>query len=241
MGAVRPSHDLEHGGYPMTSIFARALGSDFDRLHPRMQERFGVAVAEGRACIGRGTMERIWRGTAVVAPFLRLGAQRNLLFPETGRDVPFTIENYPYVDGFGRETLTFVRTFEVRPGRRRRFDATMVYDPERRVVVDYLGTHQHVAADLDVSVDERGGLCIASDAMRLHEGPLSVAMPSWVRGRARVREHWDEQAACFRIRVEVHHGLVGPVFGYHGRFTAHFVDARDVPAAVRPYREEIRV
>lgn len=225
----------------MTSIFARALGSDFDNLHPRMQERFGVGVGDRRACIGRGTMERIWRGRAVVAPFLRLGAQRNLLFPETGVNVPFTIENYPYVDGFGRETVTFVRTFEVRPGLRRRFDATMVFDPERQVVVDYLGTHQHVAADLDISVDERGGLCIDCDVMRLHEGPISVRMPSWICGRARVREYWDQQAACFRISVEVKHPVVGPVFGYHGSFTARYVQVQQVPAAVLPYREEIRV
>lgn len=225
----------------MTSIFARALGSDFDRLHPRLQERFGIGVVDRRACVGRGTMDRIWRGRAVVAPFLRLGAHRNLLFPETGTDVPFTIENYPYVDGHGRETITFVRTFEVGPGRRRRFDATMVLDPDRQVVVDYLGTHQHVAADLELSVDERGGLRIDSDVMRLHEGPVSVDLPPWVSGRASVREHWDDEAGCFRIRVEVHHGLVGPVFGYHGRFTARYVDAADVPAAVRPYREEIRV
>lgn len=225
----------------MTSIFARALGSDFANLHPRMQERFGVDVAGGRACVGRGTMERIWRGSAVVAPFLRLGAARNLLFPETGTDVPFTIENYPYLDGYGRETVTFVRTFEVGQGRRRRFDATMVFDPARELVVDYLGTHQHVAADLDLTVDERGGLRIDSDVMRLHEGPVSGTMPSWISGRAQVREYWDEKAGCFRIRVEVCHRLLGPVFGYHGRFTASYVDAQHVPAVVRPYREEIRV
>ncbi|MEH3032913.1 MAG: DUF4166 domain-containing protein [Aeromicrobium erythreum] len=225
----------------MSSIFAQALGSDFERLHPRMQERFGIGIDDRRACVGHGTMDRVWRGRAVVAPFLRLGTRRNLLFPETGRDVPFTIENYPYRDDHGRETVTFVRTFEVRPGRRRRFDATMVLDPERRVVVDYLGTHQHVAADLELSVDERGGLRIDSHVMRIHEGPLSGRMPSWVCGRASVREHWDDDAGCFRIAVAVHHGVVGPVFGYHGRFTAHYVDATDVPAAVRPYREEIRV
>jgi hypothetical protein len=229
---------------PHRSIFARALGSDFDRLHPRLQERFGVNAHDAVGCVGRGVMDEVWRGRPVVGPFLRFGTRRNLLFPETGRGVPFTIENYPYVDDHGRETVTFVRTFEVAPGRRRRFDATMVLDTSRArgpVVVDYLGTHQHVAADLDVAAEVDGSLRIESRVMRLHEGALSLTMPPLVCGRAVVRERWDEQEACFRIRVEVHHDVVGPVFGYHGRFTTTAVDASTVPAAVRPYREERRV
>lgn len=234
----------------MTGIFVRALGSDFPRLHPRMQERFSVGVDDGRSCIGRGVMDEVWHGSPAVVPFLRLGATRNLLFPETGRHVPFTIQNHPYLDEHGRETVTFVRTFQLpgrRPGtvRQRRFDATMVLDPGRGtgrpVVVDYLGTHQHVAADLDLSVDERGGLCIDIDVMRFHEGRVSARMSPLVCGRASVRERWDDDEQCFRVRVEVRHDVLGPVFGYHGRFTTTFADVGTVPADVRPVREEIRV
>ncbi len=50
------------------------------------------------------------------------------------------IENHAYVDRFGRETVTFNRTFEL-PQRRRRFVATMVHSERRGGVVDYLGTH----------------------------------------------------------------------------------------------------
>lgn len=230
---------------PHRSIFARALGSDVERLHPRLQQRFGVNAHDGVGVVGRGVMDEVWRGRPVVVPFLHLGTRRNLLFPETGRDVPFTIENYPYVDDHGRETVTFVRTFEVGRGRRRRFDATMVLDTSRDrgrpVVVDYLGTHQHVAADLELSAEPDGSLRIESRVMRLHEGPVSLTMSPLVCGRAVVRERWDEQEACFRIRVEVLHDVVGPVFGYHGRFTTTEVDASRLPAGVRPYREQPRV
>jgi len=64
-------------------------------------------------------MDEIWRGPVVAVPFLRLGTMRHILFPEQGTGIPFTIENYAYRDGYGRETVTFVRTFEVRPYRRR--------------------------------------------------------------------------------------------------------------------------
>lgn len=226
----------------MSSIFQQALGLDFDRLHPRLQERFGFASTHHTACIGTGVMDRVWRGRAGLAPFLHLGASRNLLFPETGTTVPFTIENYAYRDGFGRETLTFVRTFDVARGRRRRFDATMVLSPERGTIVDYLGTHQHVAADLDVSVDRAGGLVIRSGGFRLYEGPLGLRLPRGLAADALVRESWDDEAGCFRIAVEVTNRVVGPVFGYHGRFTARYPDVAEgtVPAAVKPYREECR-
>lgn len=43
----------------------------------------------------------------------------------TGRDVPFMIGNVPHTDPLGRETVTFVRTFDL-PGRSSDFDARTV-------------------------------------------------------------------------------------------------------------------
>src|SRR5687768_18475172 len=117
----------------MTSIYQRALGSDFERLHPQIQRRFGFSSADGLASIGRGVMDEVWRGRFYTIPFLHLGTWRQIMFPETGRDIPFTVENYAFVDDFGRETVSWVRTFET--PRIRRFDAYMVYSrsEERRV------------------------------------------------------------------------------------------------------------
>jgi hypothetical protein len=221
----------------MTSVFQQALGDEFDRLDPALQRRLGVDGERDQGCVGTGTMDRIWRGRSFTAPFLRLGTLRHILFPETGADVPFTIENYAYPDSFGRPTLTFVRTFQVRPHRRRRFDATMVYDPDRRVLVDYLGTTQHLAVDLDVSTDGRGGLRIRSGAQIFRGG---VGCPQMIRGDAEVHELWDEREQRFRIRVTVTNRRFGPLFGYHGSFTAQYVPAgAPVPAAVRPLRETV--
>ncbi len=219
----------------MTSIFQRALGADFARLHPRLRERFGFGTDDRVGCVGTGVMECVWRGSALVAPFLYLGTARHILFPERGENVPFTVENYAYRDGYGRETVTFVRTFELRPGLRRRFDATMVYSPARGTVVDFLGTHQHLAVDLRMRADSRGGLWIRTGEQHLGR----YRFPLWLSGVARVHEWWDEARQCFRIEVRVRNRLLGPVFGYRGRFTATYVDTgtAPVPAAVRPLRE----
>lgn len=223
------------------SMFARALGSDFARLHPTLQERFGLTAAGDVSCLGRGRMDRMWRGRAYTVPFLHLGARRNVLFPETGRDVPFTIENYAYTDGFGRETVTFVRTFEVRPGRRRRFDATMVWNEERGCVVDYLGTHQHLAVDLELSVRPDGGLRIRSGAQRFHEGLVSVPLHRQLSGHAALEE-WVDDTGRVHIDVRVRHPRLGHVYGYTGSFEHHRVStpADREPSAVKPYREEQR-
>jgi hypothetical protein len=162
------------------------------------------------------------------------------MFPETGRNVPFTIENYAYVDGFGRETVTWIRTFET--CRRRRFDAYMIYGAQRGRIVDYLGSHQHLAVDIDLSVDEEGGLRLRSGAQRFREGPLDFEFPMFFSGVAEVRVWYDDRAKCFRISVEVRNRTWGRLFGYRGSFDVEWrpVAPGEVPPHVRPLREERR-
>ncbi len=225
----------------MTSMFRTVLGADFDRLHPKLRRRFAVGLDGAEACLGTGVMERIWHGPRVVEPFLALGGTRNILLPSTGTDIPFTIENIPYRDTFGRETVSFVRTFAF-PGGSRRFDAQMVLDPRRDRIVDYLGTHQHLASELHLSAEPDGSLLIRSGDLRLRKGPWGLRLPAALHGRAEVRESFDDALGRFRIRVRVTNPIIGPIFGYHGTFTAEYVDARThgVRPGLRPRRERPR-
>jgi Domain of unknown function (DUF4166) len=224
----------------MTSIYQRALASDFDRLHPQIQRRFGFSSTDGIASIGRGTMEEVWHGAPCTLPFLYVGTWRRIMFPERLRNVPFQIENYAYVDPFGRETVTWIRTFF--GPRRRRFDAYMIYSESRGRVVDYLGTHQHLAVDIDLSVDERGGMRLRSGEQRFYEGPIAFRFPMIFSGIAEVCEWYDDESGRFRIEVNVRNRIWGPLFGYQGSFTAEWLDARDlvVPEHVKPVRVERR-
>ncbi|MFE9770849.1 DUF4166 domain-containing protein [Streptomyces sp. NPDC005931] len=225
----------------MTSIFRTAMGAGFDRLHPELRRRFSVGLASGEACTGHGVMDRIWHGGAFVKPFLALGATRNILVPRQGRQVPFTIENVPYTDGFGRETVSFVRTFRL-PGGPRRFDAQMVLGPRGDRVLDYLGTHQHLATDLYFRAEPDGSLLIRSGEHRFREGPVDVRVPELIGATAEVRESYDDTAGRFRVRVRVTNRRFGPLFGYEGSFTAVYTDVRTcgVRPGLRPVREECR-
>ncbi|MFS0722882.1 DUF4166 domain-containing protein [Paenibacillus sp. 1P07SE] len=224
----------------MPSIYQKAMGAEFERLHPRIRERFGFSSADGIACIGRGMMERIWYARAAALP-LALGATRHLMFPEGGSEIPFTVHNYAYTDKQGRETVSWVRKFRF-PRRIRTFDASMIYSPQRERIVDYLGNRQHLAVDLQLSSDPRGGIRIRSGEQRFYEGPLQFRWPRIGTGEAEVCEWYDDDARCFRIEVTVRNPLLGPVFHYKGRFQAEYIPAsgRPIPLDILPFREEYR-
>ncbi len=226
----------------MTSIYQRAMGADFNRLHPQVQRRFGFSSADGCASIGRGVMERIWRGRFYTLPFLYVGTWRRIMFPERAEQVPFTIENFAYRDSFGRETATWIRSFQL-ARRARRFDATMIYSEKRGRIVDYLGSHQHLAVDIHAAVDEStGGLRLRSGAQRFYEGFIGFSFPMLLSGVADVCEWFDEASGKFRIDVNVHNRTWGPLFGYRGWFHAEWPQCspRQVPPHVKPLREERR-
>jgi Domain of unknown function (DUF4166) len=225
----------------VSSIYRRALGADFDRLHPQMQRRLGVNSQGEVACLGRGVMDEIWHGPFYIVPFLYVGSWRRILFPDRASNVPFTIENYAYVDRFGRETVTWNRTFQLKT-KQRRFDATFIYSETRNSLVDYLGTHQHLATDITVTVDDRGGMRLRSSTARLYEHFLSLRLPRFLTGFADVREWFDDAAERFFIEVEVTNPRWGPLFGYRGWFTAEWptLTADQVPQTAKPLREERR-
>jgi hypothetical protein len=221
----------------VTGMFRTVLGADFERLHPALQRRFDVGLDTGYACVGTGVMQSIRRGPWWTVPFLRLGKVRNILVADVGTDVPFRIENYPYLDPFGRETVTFVREYSVR-ATPSRFDATMVEHDGR--IVDYLGTHQHLAVDLDLSVEPDGSLLLRSDAQRFYAGPLGFRFPMLFSGRAELRERFDDATGEYRIDLEVRSHVFGFLFGYSGRFTCEFPPATDAPSRLKPVRHESR-
>ena len=224
----------------MRSIYELALGDRFRLSHPRIQARFGFSSKDRRGSVGTGVMEKVWRGKFFTLPFLYIGSWRRIMFPERGAAIPFTVRNYAYLDPFGRETVTWIRNFATRHPRR--FDAYMIYSEERGCIVDYLGTHEHLAVDISLSVDDRGGLRLRSGAQRFYEGLLGFNLPLTFSGIADVCEWFDERDQKFHIEVNVHNDIWGPLFGYTGSFTVEWVSITggEIPADLVPLRYERR-
>jgi uncharacterized protein DUF4166 len=226
----------------MSSIYQQVLGSDFQKLHPQIQKRFGFSSDDKIASIGKGIMQSVWYGKPYTIPFLYVGTWRNIMFPQKGKNVPFTIENYAYKDKFGRETVTWVRKYRF-PNRERRFDATMIYSSKRRRIVDYLGTHQHLAVDIEMTVAENGGLNLSSGEQRFYEGAIGFKFPMLFSGKANVCEWFDDKEQKFKISVIVTNTTWGKLFGYEGTFEAKYIPVNsiaEIPKDVLPIREEIR-
>jgi hypothetical protein len=170
-------------------------------------------------------------------PFLYLGKLRNILIPRVGRNVPFVIKHYPYRDPYGRETITFVREYRIR-SRPSRFDATMIVENGR--LIDYLGTHQHLAVDLDLQVTSDGSLLLTTHAQRFYEGPVGFRFPLLFSGQATLHESYDDAAEVYRVKLEVNNRAFGFLFGYEGQFQCEFLPAVDAPAELKPVRHERR-
>ncbi len=222
----------------MTSIYEQVLGSDFRRLHPQIQRRFGFSSADHLASIGRGVMDEVWHGAPYTLPFLYIGAWRRIMFPERGKNIPFTIQNYAFVDPLGRETVTWVRTFKM--SKSRRFDAYMINSDARGCIVDYMGSHEHLAVDLELTVDARGGLRVRSGAQRFYEGMIGFRFPMLFSGMADVCEWYDEAVGKFRIEVSVTNSVWGRLFGYCGSFDVEWQESSSIPADILPMRYEAR-
>lgn len=166
----------------MAAICERTLAEDFQQRHPMPQKRFSFDAEGGYACVGEGVFAEVPRGAWWTVPFLRFGAFGNTLFPDHGNNIPFTIENYPSIDGFGRPTITFIRTLDT-PGtfmgrtKKGRFAAAMVYSEARGAVVEHLGTRQYLATDLVLEVLADGSLHLQTTGQRFYEGPVPFSFP----------------------------------------------------------------
>jgi hypothetical protein len=118
----------------------------------------------------------------------------------------------------------------------------MIFSEQRGLIVDYLGTHQHLAVDIDMSVDERGGLCLRSGAQRFYEGVVGFTFPLLFSGVAEVREWYEDSDQRFHIEVNVVNPTWGPLFGYRGAFDVEWlkVTRAEIPVDLLPVRCERR-
>lgn len=199
----------------MLSIYQKVLGEDFDRLHLMLQKRYDLAI--GSAFEATGTMKEIKGGPKWLFPIFRLGVNWKLLFPERGKNIPFSIKNTSSLGNNGESQIHWERIFHF-GSTKRYFNALMSLDETRLVIKDYLGEPPLVYSDLAFDVSDDGSLTIHSLNQRLVLGKVEVPLPKLFQGLATVTERYDEANAVYRISVNVRNPLIGHVFSYEGEF-----------------------
>lgn len=70
-------------------IFETLLGADFERLHPKLQQRYQLSLHE--AFQATGTMQVMLSGPKVLLPMYHLFSRANFLFLESWKMIPFNI------------------------------------------------------------------------------------------------------------------------------------------------------
>lgn len=191
------------------SVYERVLGERFALLDPALQRYFGP-IPPGMAGQGCGVYEfagteRIW-----LRPVLRWMAWRRILFPERGRDVPFTVVNTGSADG----GLTARRTFIFPTRTRLMQDSLAVVDGQ---LVDRLGRRRGLEVGLEVEV-RGGGLQMVSAGLHLHLFGIRIALPRVATMTLDERTH-PSGPGRQHVDVTITSPGIGVVFRYHGSFT----------------------
>ncbi|GAB17551.1 hypothetical protein GOEFS_035_00830 [Gordonia effusa NBRC 100432] len=200
----------------MTPVYRAALGSDFERLHPNMQWRYGIDSTSAVAQKMTGIMESIYISAAVPPPITWYYGNRNALPSKSSRMVPFTQENYCYVDELGRECLAVLRTFEYTSGTRK---LNSVLVSGRGGLVDYFGDGPELLYPIAASSTEHGDLLLESGPMRWLRGP-KLGMKGPFVLEMKYTEGWDDTRQRFRCDAIVRNPVIGEVLHYRGWFTA---------------------
>jgi hypothetical protein len=212
-------------------IYQLALGDDFAKLAPELQEYFSLAAGSGTYGIGQGTFDVVGCRQKWLRPLLALTGSEEAFFPEYGEGVPFRIENHAHVDPFGRPALTARREIYFPSVTRLFHDTTSAITPAsdgqgapgRTRLVDHVGRYRRLVTDLDVAVTAEGRLRGVSNASRLLLGPFRVPLPAALDARAYAEQWWDSAEGKHRIQVKVIQPQIGLVLVYAGRFDYRLV------------------
>ncbi|MDQ0481774.1 DUF4166 domain-containing protein [Guptibacillus hwajinpoensis] len=198
------------------SIYKKALGKQFQHLHPRLQKRYEISSLNSFQ--GSGVMRKISGGPVWLYPFFFLGTNWKLLFPEYGENISFVIKNTPRKGKNGEEQVHWERIFYF--GKKKRyFNALMSFDEERSIIKDYLGEPALMYSDLAFNVDETtGSITIQSQDQRLVLGRWEIPLPRIFQGLAAVTESYIEKEKAFHIKVKVENPIIGSLFSYEGVF-----------------------
>lgn len=187
------------------SVYQRALGERFAALDPRLRAYFGP-IAPGSVGSGQGAFDVVGPTVGALRPLLLVLAWRHVLFPESGRGVPFTVRNEARADG----TLTATRIVSF-PGRTRTMQDVMTV--RHGQIVDRLGRRGGLEITLAVAVVD-AGLRLRSTRWSWRLGRLRLPLSSLARVSVDERIVDGLQRVDARVRAP----LLGEVFRYTGPF-----------------------
>lgn len=196
-----------------SSPFAPVLGPVESELPPVFCAQL---LRPGDGIVLEGSMRRVWRRGRALRPLFSLLAHFDVLFPETGTDVPASLLIRPLAGGGHRWERTFVFP------RPRHFDATLAFSPELGRIVELVGPGGCIEMAWDVRFEPPARLLVRTAGARLRVGRHAVPLPDALAPCVAVVQEATAEGELV-VDLVVSHVAFGAIFGYDGRF--HLRDA----------------
>ncbi|MGG5776193.1 DUF4166 domain-containing protein [Bacillus subtilis] len=198
----------------MSSIYEKSI-INYHLLHPKLQKRYQLDGSQTFS--GTGTMSEISGGSFLVRMLLKLGVFFRCFFSERGKDIPFTIQNRTCLLKSQHTGIEWNRTFFFK-GKKRFFDAIMIYDEKENRILDFFGKPHLLLSVLTFEASHDGSLTITSGKQWLLICGKRIPLPKWLTGTSVVCETFNEKKNCFTIEVHVQNTILGTLFFYKGTF-----------------------
>lgn len=197
----------------MASPYEMVLGAELGALHPRLRAYFG-AIPDGSVGRGHGVFDAVGTPRRWLWPVLALLGLEGVAFPVWATDVPFDVENRPIRLADGTIGVAAVRTFHL-PGRTRRMvDAITA---EARGLVDHLGPHGLVSADLEAGVRD-GALTMRSVGVGVGGGRARLEFLRPLAPRVVLTERFDDDREQQHVSIALTMPIIGKIYEYSGYF-----------------------
>ncbi|MER1985059.1 MAG: DUF4166 domain-containing protein [Solibacillus sp.] len=196
-------------------IYERLLGTQFKKLHPKLQHRYTLPLNE--PFYAEGVMHKIEQGIVLFKPFFHLTTHLEFLFPEAGENIPFTLKNTYIINEQGEHLITFERKFYFEHITRS-FYSAMHIDLEHNRALDTFGKPALVSTTLGFKVTQDGSLITKSGAQNMIVPYAKIPLPSMLSTRGQSVDGYDEERDAFTIEVTNYNPVVGRIVNYLGEY-----------------------
>lgn len=206
----------------MDSPFETILAPHRDILPPALKAQYLTPVDAGRTVHFNGTSDRVWHRPRWLWPFFWALAWFDVIFPETGVNIPATMELTSARDRYGLPYQRWNRVFAF--ARPRRFNAVMAWDVQRRCVAEHFTSMQLLSMVWEISFHAPARLEIVTSTCHINLGPLQIPLQRFFHPHVRVVETaLDDET--IHVDLTMSHPFLGDIFGYSGTYKVEVASA----------------
>jgi hypothetical protein len=168
----------------------------------------------------KGEMKHIWHKDKWRWPYFWALAQFDIIFPESGHNIPAEVCIKSGYDGVGRPFHQWQRSYYF-PCQTRYSNARLVYDEKLRQPVEIFRPANLMHVVWDVQFEAPNRIVIRTTGFFLQIGHFRLHLPHWLRGDVLAVETADSSRPDFiTIDFTLAYPQTGTVFAYEGSFQA---------------------